>query len=105
METREYTKDGEKRLEVKKGVLDALSYFKVVAIITFSAGLTLVLVQSIVHIAINKADSEIDKLFENMYLVFVEQMGGILLGLVVSYPVYKFLMSRIIKHTFTFKEK
>ena len=105
METREYTKNGEKRLDVKKGVLDAISYFKVVAVVTFSAGLALVLIQSIIHIAINKTDSEIDKLLENMYLVFVEQMGGIFLGLAISYPVYKFLTSRVIKHKFTFKEK
>ena len=105
MEIKETIVDGDKHVEVRNCELDTRNYLKLALAIYFSVCITIFLVGTSIHLILNSGRTEPVKLAEYLYSVFVEQMGTLLMLLLISLPVYKYVVSKFYKPSIKFKSE
>ena len=103
MEIREIRENGEKHVEVRNCELDSRNYLKLAMAIYLSVCITIFLIGTAIHLIVNNGRTEPIKIAEYLYSVFVEQMGTLFVFLLISLPVYKFIVSRFYKPSIRFK--
>ena len=105
MDIRETIEDGEKQIEIVDCELDAKNYLKLALAIYFSVCITIFLIGTTIHLLVSSGSAEPTNIVKYLYSVFVEQRGALLLYLIISLPVYKFIVAKLSKPSIKIKSK
>ena len=103
MLVKKYIRNGMDEVEIVRGVLSAGSYFRLCLALSISFTL-LYLVVSTLGYGYEKWFGGSSSLmgFSNYGWVLILQFFGMLFGLFLSYPFYKFIVARFFPHVFKF---